>query len=112
LRNQDNNTQNSGYEKSDVKLGRIALWGTVTTVILIVLVMLSLDYFQVIREEMVYDMVLKPESVKLIELRERELEELTSYAVLDTVKGIYRIPIDEAMKIIVREANRDRNTGR
>jgi hypothetical protein len=109
---QDTDTPNSGYEKSDVKLGKIALWGTTATVILVALIMFSLDFFKVTREELIYDMVLKPESVKLIELRMRESEELTSYSVIDAEKGIYRIPIEEAMKIIIKEANRNRNTGR
>jgi hypothetical protein len=97
--------ENNGYEKSDVKLGKIVFWGMTASIILVVLVLLSLDYFKVTQEELVYDMVLKPESEKLIELRVKENEELTTYALIDTANNIYRIPIEEAMRLIVEEAN-------
>ena len=73
---------------------------------LVVIVLFSFDYFEVTREEMVYDMVLKPESEKLIELRARETDELTTYALLDAEKGIYRIPIEQAMSLVAAEAKK------
>lgn len=39
----------------------------------------------------------------LARLRTREKEGLTSYKLLDAEKGIYQIPIDSAMKILMDE---------
>lgn len=36
----------------------------------------------------------------LAKLRAREKDELTSYKLLDSVQGVYQIPVDSAMKIL------------
>jgi hypothetical protein len=47
---------------------------------------------------------LKPENNLLRDVRQREEGALNSYKVIDEKKGIYQIPISEAMKIIADEA--------
>ncbi len=43
-------------------------------------------------------------SMELIELRQQEYETLNSYAELDADEGLYRIPIQRAMELMVEEA--------
>jgi hypothetical protein len=100
--------ESGGYEKRDVNLTRIFVYGVLGLVALTVVILFSLDYFTAVREEFVYEAVLKPESVPLRELRASEEEELNSYAVLDIEKGLYRIPIERAMELIAEEAYRER----
>jgi hypothetical protein len=100
--------ESEGYEKSDVNLTKIFMYGILGLVILTAVVVFSLDYFTATREELVYEAVLKPESVPLRELRAREEGELNSYAILDAEKGIYRIPIERAMELTAEEAYRAR----
>ena len=52
---------------------------------------------------MVYERQLNPESVSLKEILAEENEILTSYKILDPDKGIYRIPVEQAMKILTEE---------
>jgi hypothetical protein len=95
-----------GYEKKDVNLTKIVIFEVIGTVVLIAIVLLLINYTKLLREKVVYEEQLRPQSAALRELRARESEELNSYAVLDTVKGIYRIPIDRAMKLQADEAYR------
>jgi hypothetical protein len=102
---------NAGYEKRDVNIGKVIAYGVGAIIILVILVVLALDFFVATREEIIYEAVLKPESAELRELRAREAEELNSYAVLDVEKGIYRIPIDRAMKLMAEEAFQKKTAG-
>jgi len=75
---------------------------------MIVILVLLYEYFMASSRNMVEEMVLKPQSVALRELRAREVEELNSYKILDPEKGIYRIPIDRAIELMADEAYRQR----
>ncbi len=96
--------ENGGYEKRDINPVKVFLAGLAGVIVIVVLVIFMLSYFTATREEIVYEEVLKPESAALRELRAREEEELNSYAVLDTKKGVYRIPIKRAMELMAEEA--------
>jgi len=102
------NPEGDGYEKRDVNLAKVLIYGLLGIAVLVVIVFFVLDYFTAASEEAIYEAQLKPESVALRELRAREDEELNSYAVLDAQKGIYRIPIERAMELIAEEAYRAR----
>ncbi|MBD3169896.1 MAG: hypothetical protein GF307_10470 [candidate division Zixibacteria bacterium] len=102
---------NAGYEKSDVNVGKVILYGAVIALIVIVSVIGLWQFFTAEKERLVYDVVLKIESAKLRDLRARETEELNSYAVLDERKGTYRIPIERAMKLMAEEAYREKAEG-
>lgn len=97
---------NAGYEKRDVNLLKVFIYGLLGIVVVVVLVIFMLDYFTATREELVYESVLKPESTSLRELRAREDEELNSYELIDEEQGRYRIPITRAMELLAEEAYR------
>jgi hypothetical protein len=99
-------SENEGYETRDVNVGKVIAYGVGAIIVLVILIVFALDFFASTREEIIYEAVLKPESALLRDLRARETEELNSYGVLDAQKGIYRIPIDRAMKLMAEEAFR------
>jgi beta-lactamase regulating signal transducer with metallopeptidase domain len=97
------NNSNPGYEKRDVNVKKLVLWGIVGVVIVVISLVAIREYFLITKEDYYYRAVEKPRSRELMELRERETKELNSYELLDEEKGIYRIPIKRAMELIVEE---------
>jgi len=96
----------SGYEKKDVNIRQI-LWWTIGLVVAIAISLVLLnEFFLSVKEEMIYEEVLKPESISLRDVRAKEDLLLNSYAVVDSTKGIYRIPIDRAIELVAQEAYR------
>lgn len=92
------------YEKSDANLKIVLLVSLVGVVLLVFGVILVDNLFELTKQEIVYDTVLKPESIPLRDLRAREDEVLNSYKVLDSSKGVYQLPIDRAMELVADEA--------
>lgn len=76
----------------------------VSLLILVILVVLTNEFFLATKESLVTETVLRPESIPLRELRARETEILTSYGVIDAQAGVYRIPIEEAVQRMAEEA--------
>ncbi len=102
----NSNTGNveSGYEKSDAKPGRFALIGLVSIVIIVFIVIALNELFIYSSENQIHEVALKPESIKLREIRAHATEMLSNYTMVDSGKGIYRIPIERAMTLMVEEA--------
>jgi beta-lactamase regulating signal transducer with metallopeptidase domain len=100
------NNSNPGYEKRDVNVKKLVLWGIVGIVIVVISLVAIREYFLITKEDYYYRAVEKPRSRELMELRERETKELNSYELLDEEKGIYRIPIKRAMELIVEEESK------
>ncbi len=107
---QTHGNSSAGYEKRDVNVPMVGLIALAVIVILIVLSVAVEQYFVVSRERDYYEMVLKPENPQLIELRSAEEQRLHSYQLVDTVKGIWRIPIDSAVKLEAAEAKQDQTS--
>ena len=95
-----------GYEKRDVNVLKVFGYFTAGTIIIVVLLIFLIDFFTATKEEMIYEAVLRPESAALRELHAREIEELGSYGVVDATDGVYRIPIERAIKLLADEAYR------
>lgn len=98
----------SGYEHRDVNVTRIAVIGLISVVALTISILLVHQIYIIYREKLVEEVVLRPESAALRELRAREDEVLNSYRILDAEKGLYRIPISRAMQLVADEAYRGR----
>ncbi len=58
------------------------------------------------KEDIIYESQLKPESTDLKKIQVEESEILSTYQLLDPVKGVYRIPIEQAMKLLAEEASK------
>ncbi len=100
----------AGYERRDVSIAKLAVYGIAGMAFLITLVIFMVGYFVDVHEGVVQQQVLTPESTQLRELRARETEKLYSYDVLNADSGIYQIPIERAMKVMADEAYQQRLT--
>ena len=97
-----------GYEKRDVAVGKLLAATAIITIFVAAFVIVLFQYFSLQSQEDIYDAQLAPQSAALLDLRAKEDEVLNSYAVVDSTKGIYRIPIDRAMKLLADEAYEQR----
>ncbi|WP_456405557.1 hypothetical protein [Caldithrix abyssi] len=98
-----NNTGN-GYEKSDANVNKIIAYTIMIMVLLGAIIVGVNEYFTYYSRQLEYDIILNKQSTELLELRAHEEKILNSYELLDYTKGIYRIPIERAMKILADEA--------
>ena len=94
----------SGYEKSDTSIKSILIVTIATVLFIVVSVILLYDYFIATKEAVIYDQVLRPEAVELVELRKAEDSILTTYELIDTTNRTYRIPIQRAMELLAAES--------
>lgn len=98
----------AGYELSDINVGKIVGLGVGIVIFLIVSFFILNSFFIQSKEDLVYERVLKPGNPKLAELQKKEHQILHSYGVVDSSRGIYRIPIDRAMNMIAEESFQQR----
>lgn len=96
---------NAGYEKRDVNIFMVMGLAVVSVVLLTAILLFLNNYFVETKEQMVYVEQLQPESIDLKSLVDAEKKELSSYKILDAEHGVYQIPIDLAMKLLVKEAS-------
>ena len=99
------NNNSAGYEKRDVNIIMVIWLSVFLVAVLVVILVFLMDYFVETKEQMVYEAQLQPESVDLKALQAAEDKELTSYEILDSEKGVYRIPFDRAMELLAKEAS-------
>lgn len=92
------------YEREDVNGGRIIGSFIIGTILVGIIMFAISQYFIISREQQMLENALKPESNLLRDVRQREEGALNSYKVIDEKKGLYQIPISEAMKILTDEA--------
>jgi len=91
------------YEVRDISWITLLWIGVVIVVCVTVFVVVLDSFFSIVKEEQVYEQVLKPESKELRALRAKEQQRLHSYGQLDQQKGTYHIPIDRAMQLMAEE---------
>ena len=107
---QDHHDSPFGYEKRDANLKWILIISLSGALFLILSIVLLDDIFVLTKEEIIFESVLRPESIPLRDLRAREDEVLHSYKKLDSAAGVYQIPIDRAMQVLADEAYRTPTT--
>jgi hypothetical protein len=96
------------YDHSEPSYTIIAALG-VTTVIALLLIGIGVQfYYERTEEARVYEKVLSQPSWTLQDLRNKEAWELSHYTYLDKTKGTVRIPIDQAMTLVAKEAAENR----
>lgn len=99
-----NVSQGNGYERQDANpwiLGGALALGLVILGIILAIIN---DYFILEKEKLINEVAMKPESSLLRDVQAHAENLLTTYAVIDSAKGIYRIPIERAMKLQADEA--------
>jgi hypothetical protein len=100
--------EQEGYERTDVNLNKIIGITLGSLALLVVILIVLTQYFTSYKEQRIYEVVLKPESAALRDLRAQEDKLLNSYEVIDKEKGQYRIPIRRAMELTAEEAYKER----
>ncbi len=98
----------AGYELSDVNVRRILIIVAIIAVFLVLAIIFLNSFFISSKERITYQQVLEPQSEALQQLREREDQGLHTYGIIDSSAGIYRIPVERAMRLEAREAFRGR----
>jgi len=94
----------SDYEKKDTNVLKLTALTAISVVVIVVSIVVLYDYFIRVKEEAIYEQVLKPESPELLELQAAERDSLSSYILLDSAQGYYQIPIERAMQLVVEES--------
>ncbi len=97
-----------GYEKSDLSIGKVFAYGIGGVIAVVAIIVFLIDFYTGYTEEVISDVVLRPESMEIRELRAREMEVLNSYKLLDEANGVYQIPIERALELVADEAYRQK----
>jgi len=92
------------YDRSEPRANAIGISMAVTTVLLIVVGIAVQQYYERVYLEHEYNVVLAPDNWALQNLRDKETWELTHYGYFEKEKGTVRIPIEDAMKLVARDA--------
>ncbi len=103
--NTKHQASNSGYEHKDVSVKSTVLIGVAIVVVMAISIVFLNEYYISVDESRVSDVISKPQSTTLKELRAEEDETLSSYKLLDSATATYQIPIDRAMELVAEEAN-------
>lgn len=91
-----------GYEKRDINVRKVAVFALISIVILAVLLIIVENWFIKTKEDLYYEMVLKPKNKELLQFQAHEDSLLNSYGIADSTGG-YRIPIDSAIALVATE---------
>ena len=94
------------YEKQDVNLISVIGISAVLIIIFIIILVFLSDFFIASKEDEIYESQLKPESVDLKKIQSEEDKILTTYELLDPENAVFRIPVDQAMRILAEEASK------
>lgn len=100
-----------GYDRHDINVRWVAAVAIIVIIVIAGSVLALFEYFAYEKERQIYELVLKPESEMLLELRALEEKTLSTYELKDTVTGIYRIPIDSAIQLMADENARSASPG-
>jgi hypothetical protein len=96
------------YDHHEPKYRLIAGLGIVTVVLLVGVGIAIQMYYENLFERETHDRVLAQPSWQLDDLRKKEQQELSGYVYIDKAKGTVRIPIDQAMRLVAKEAAENR----
>ncbi len=106
----EHNTDHNGhqsdnnYERLDANPWMLGGALAIGMIVLGVTLVLLNDYFILEKEKMIDEVSMRPESSVLRDVQAHADEILTSYGVVDTAAGYYRIPLERAMKLQADEA--------
>ena len=92
------------YDRAEPRYGMLAIYMVVTVVLLVFIGIAIQGYYDLTYNQAEYQHVLSQENWALRDLRQKEQWELTHYAYVDKDKGSVRIPVDEAMQLVVKDA--------
>lgn len=93
-----------GFDRAEPSVGAIFGFAAGSMILLVMTILAIQQYFDHIWNEAVYQKVLAPPSEQLREVRGRDDWNLTHYLYMDKASGQVRIPVDQAMDLILKDA--------
>jgi hypothetical protein len=96
------------YDHTEPKYSLLWIIGGVIVVLLIFIGIGIQFYYERAEATAVYHRVLSQDNWQLQDLRRKESQELSSYGFVDPKAGTVRIPVDQAMRMVVQEAAENR----
>ena len=99
-------SNSAGYEKKDVSTKSLVGATLAIVLIIVIFVVLLRDYFIANVEKAVYEEAVNNPAADLAEIRKTEQELLNNYKIIDKENGVYQIPVDVAMDLVVKDYNR------
>lgn len=95
----------AGYEKRDVNIPMIIIINGVLMILFIFAIWFVYQMYFHTQAELVNSEVVQPQLDSLRQARILEREPLYQYQLLDSEAGVYRIPVDSAMKMLAIKAD-------
>jgi hypothetical protein len=93
-----------GFDRAEPSVGAIFGFAIGSVILLVITIFAIQQYFEHIWNQAVYEKVLAPPSEQLRELRGRDDWNLTHYLYMDKASGQVRIPVDQAMDLLLKDA--------
>ena len=93
----------AGYEKKDVSIKALAIGILATVLLIVAFVVLLRGYFVINYEKSLVEEIVNNPSKELMEIVEKDKKLLSNYSIVDAEKGVYQVPIEKAMEIVVQE---------
>ncbi len=87
----------------DVDTPMIALVGITGSVLLFVLIVALLAWFNWSEQKELRQKVVEPANQKIQQLDAKQLESINIYRVVDAKKGLIAVPIDRAMGLVLKD---------
>jgi hypothetical protein len=98
-----NHTSEEAATSREIRAGMIAVYMVIAIAGIYVMLFVMENLFTLVSSEEIYAKQASVPSSDLEKLRTSEHETLTTYKVLDKEKGIYQIPVSDAMSLVVRD---------
>jgi hypothetical protein len=92
-----------GVMEDKISVKRITFWTVILTVIVIILCAIAFNLYKYFKFEQQFQQAVKTEYRELNNLRQNAFHILETKDVVDEEAGFFRIPIDSAMTLIVRD---------
>ena len=96
-------TDGASFDRQEPRAMLIALFTVASIVALVLILVVVQIYYQHGRDQQITEKVLVPVSKDYTDLRSREDSNLNSYGYINKEKTQIRVPIDQAMDLIVKE---------
>lgn len=93
---------NEGVMPDKLSIRVVTFWSVLISFIVIVLIAIAFNLYKYFKFEQEYRAAVNTEYRELNNLRSQAHENLSVTEVIDPEQGIYRIPVDSAMSVVVR----------
>jgi hypothetical protein len=98
------------YDRHEAASGRLALIGLTALLTIIVFVVSIYWLYTVTYDKVEYDQYAGVTSKELLDIRERENEQLHKFGYINKEKGVVRLSLERAMELVAGEAAQGRVT--